>query len=265
MRFQEYILSEKVSDGGKEKRSVGIKKEEAIKFFTEKCKKYSKDKANPALYRGINGNGPYNIVDPTKHERTSAYTSNHTTLLMDNLPSWKNYPKRSRSVICTLAGGVAGGYGRKFRVIPSDGCKFGVCPRSDVWYSFSDFLKGADVSEFNDTLKHHGIKDTNFAALTKGLIDFEKKIKLHAEGDPVADFDAPEENIFGPLISRAMRGKPIEIMKWLDSVMSPDFNDFTTDIKRADQEAEVWVGNGPVLLIENIKYEDFLYLVNGNK
>lgn len=261
MRFQGYILSEKVSDGGKEKRSVGIKKDEAVKFYTEKCKKYSKDKSNPVLYRGVDGNDPYNIVDPTKTERKSAYTSNHTTLLIDNLPSWKNYPKRSRSIICTLDGGVAGGYGQKFRVIPSDNCKFGVCPRSDIWYSFVDF----DVSEFNMVLKHHGIKDTNFATLTKGLIDFEKIIKLHAEGDLVADFDAPEESIFGPLISRAMRGKPLEIMKWLDSVMSPDYNDFTTDIKKADQEAEVWVGNGPVLLIENIIYEDFLRLVDDNK
>ena len=40
------------------------------------------------------------ISDPIK--RRSRDNGNHYTLLMDNSPYWKGYPKRSESFICTM-------------------------------------------------------------------------------------------------------------------------------------------------------------------
>lgn len=65
--------------------------------------------------------------------RQSAYCcSNHYTLLMNNLPSWSEYPKRTH--ICS---NVYFRFNQNvFRVIPFNGAKIGICPNDDIQAPF---------------------------------------------------------------------------------------------------------------------------------
>lgn len=86
------------------------------------------------IYRGVGSSyDQYRVVDSNKGKpRQSANTLNYMTWLMDNLPSWKAYPKRSRGIICSTSLSYAGGYGQIYQIIPYDNAQIAVCPTIDV-------------------------------------------------------------------------------------------------------------------------------------
>lgn len=102
------------------------------------------------IWRGVYNRRVTNYQGVGKGEepRKSANTYNYYTLFMDNHPSWKSYPKRSESFICTTAGSKANSYGSRFAVFPLDGSNIGVCPERDLWESF-DTLRNHSLSEFS--------------------------------------------------------------------------------------------------------------------
>jgi hypothetical protein len=133
------------------------------------------------------------IIEPSKHERVSANTSNVYTLLIDNLRSWSEYPKRSRSIICSTSAFNAAGYGvhnPPHQVFPEDGAKIGVAPRSDIWNSFEKGLSEISVPtlpQFNEliltlaAISRHGLDEgpgfpvsSKFATIAKNVSTFEK-------------------------------------------------------------------------------------------
>ena len=133
MRLESYLLTEG--------RSKKIELDEAYDIIKNKCMKaakaYHKDTAR--IYRGINNNKEALLVDPKSGSpRESANTSNHYTLLMDNLPSWKKFPKRGRSLICTTFQGRTSGHGIGYAVFPYDGSKIAVASKEDIWFSFKE-------------------------------------------------------------------------------------------------------------------------------
>ena len=107
-----------------------------------------------SIYRGLRQtNSKFIYVRPSQTERTSKNTKNIYTALMDILPSWQGWPRRSRSVICSDSTEYAGGYagpseqyssdtklGALYAVLPKDGAKIAVCSQQDIWYSF-DVIK----------------------------------------------------------------------------------------------------------------------------
>lgn len=142
-----------------ERRSKKIKKEEFFELLKTKC-----DKAlnGSSIYRRLDsdyddGNSTYMYVDSTKSERTSAYTINYYTLLMDHiLPSWKGWPKRSRSIMCATKGNehlqVQDKEGYIYRVFPFDNAKIGLCSKYDIWESFlmlKKFFDSYDIPNIN--------------------------------------------------------------------------------------------------------------------
>jgi hypothetical protein len=100
------------------------------------------------IYRGIREVGLMREIDPKKHTRTSANTNNLYTAIIDNHPEWKNYPRRSQSIICSSAIKGASPYGTIFCVFPKDGANYGVCPTNDIWGSFARTI-GQSMVEFN--------------------------------------------------------------------------------------------------------------------
>ncbi len=92
------------------------------------------------LYRGNFNIGNNVVMHP--QERKSAYTSNiYTCLMSEILPSWKDYPKRNHSIICSTSLDKAEQYydGMNriiYNILPSNNTKIAIASESDLWDSF---------------------------------------------------------------------------------------------------------------------------------
>lgn len=145
------------------------------KQFNYRLKKYCSDvdlKTDNMIYRAVDLQGKYYHIKQIG-ERKSAYAGNYYTLLMNNLPSWSEYPKRTH--ICT---NVQFDYrdNNSYRVIPMNGAKIGILPTDDVqadWFNetdfeFKEYFKSfTQIESFytnlrgNRILKHHNRDDFN--------------------------------------------------------------------------------------------------------
>jgi hypothetical protein len=99
-----------------------------------------KQQSGDHIYRGSPNLASLVYSDPTGVERTSRNTSNELTLLVSHiLPSWQNWPKRSRSLICSESYSTASSYGSggPYIVLPIGNPNVGVVPASDFWDAFS--------------------------------------------------------------------------------------------------------------------------------
>lgn len=143
------------------------------------------------IYKGIDVEYESLSIDPNLYTRQSANTSNFYTMLLDNLPSWKNYPKRSKSIICTNSKQRANSYGTVYSIFPFDGAKIGVCPADDIWYSFTF----GHITALNEILDHFDIYPSNYGAMLNSILEHADEI---GEGiDSVIDhFTNGNENKF---------------------------------------------------------------------
>jgi hypothetical protein len=125
-----------------ESRTSELTEEEFRKILHEKCKDFVK--APKLLQRSKSSEGPiFSYINPKSFDRaplkksdrfTDGVESRHHTLLMDNLPSWSKFPKRSQSVIGLTSADQRVIFGfHRYLIIPFDGAKFGVAPSSDLW------------------------------------------------------------------------------------------------------------------------------------
>lgn len=279
MRFDAYIIQEG--------RTKPIDADTAIPWMKKKCGKYIKGLVSgkiPTIYRGIrNFTGEYGIVDPkSASERRSANTMNHTTLLVDNLPSWKRFPKRSQSIICSTNFANAQSYGPIHLVYPTDQCDIGVVPSMDMWDGFQKRMR-SDIPVFNRLLNRvHDIPDTTWAEMKSKLI-FAFNQKLVGEYKRAkgywdeSSFDIPwnkhsiKQTIEamarngatnGGVVNRMIqdfitkqleaveKGNKIDIIEFLSKEMAPFKNDFKLNsLKTSDLDNEVWIGNAPIFVV----------------
>lgn len=149
MKLHEFIV--KKGDRDPEPRSGprtnSIDEKEAISFINEYCKNYVHNKN--FIYRGIGTTSDFLKGDSTQSVRRSANTENYYTFLLDNiLPSWRKYPDRSKSFICSSSKYRASMYGNVYVVFPKDGTPLGVAPEEDIWDSF-DNLDMFNLNMFN--------------------------------------------------------------------------------------------------------------------
>ena len=127
-----------------------------VNFAIEKYKKY-----NFAIFRGsktynqskVMFSNPASRIEPRK---SAMNIGNYYTLWMDNNPEWAEYPKRSKSLICTSCSAFANWYGFVKVVIPLVNTKIGVCPEIDIWKSFNSVKS---LGEFSDWLKDDVFKN----------------------------------------------------------------------------------------------------------
>ncbi len=186
MRLEEYL---------NEGRSVHVWKDDAKMFL----KKHYNPNLTP-IYRGVEDLNDYEcyIIEPAKFNRESRNTLNHYTLLMDNLPSWKNYPKRSKSIICTTDYNGTTNYGRRFRVIPETSSMIGICSKGDLWFSFPK-IPFETMNDFNFFLeKIWDISKESSSFETYGnLVEHFKLLDNYIEGSYEEGFywlESEEEN-----------------------------------------------------------------------
>jgi hypothetical protein len=106
---------------------------------------------------------------------------------MDNLPSWKDFPKRSQSVIGLTSEDPRVIFGfHRYLIIPFDGARFGVAPSSDLWgckvnitdyrplttdptFSFNDF--------FSEMMVMNKVSDNSYSEMMSDLQELYKEFK----------------------------------------------------------------------------------------
>jgi len=179
MRYKQFLLNEG--------RSKSIQYGDVGHILNTKCKKAVKAYLDGSrIYRGISSESINNFlyINPKKHKpRKSKNTSNHYTLINDNSPGWKKYPKRSESIICTTDFTYATEYGSKvYVVLPYDGAKIGVCPDEDYWDSFTN-VDVPNMDSFNNQLGllfeqvHIPFDDSSYKGIKLGFKMFDAIIK----------------------------------------------------------------------------------------
>lgn len=115
---------------------------ENLRQYSDQITAYYKGKN--AIYRGMKNIGDVAVADGNKIKRQSAYAQNnlYTMLMSEILPSWREYPKRSNSFICTNSTKYSNYYGTdRYHIIPLENQKIAVCSDSDIWGAFPNIQR----------------------------------------------------------------------------------------------------------------------------
>jgi len=111
------------------------------------------------------------LVVPGKIERASKDTSNFYYVMFDNLPSWKGYPSRSKSIIFTNKQSVASDYtGTLCQVYPINNAKIAFGVYGDGFLNLPYAFKRLDVVSIPDFMQQLNgfFKAVNSVSIRKG-------------------------------------------------------------------------------------------------
>jgi hypothetical protein len=264
LRFSEFVL-EKYSH---KSRGRLILLKEAIDYYQKNCSNWNLNDAQ--IFRGTRDkNKKFSIYSPSKHERISANTSNVYTKLINILPAWLKYPKRSRSLICTTNVYRAQDFVKDsenlngiYVVIPTNGSKIVIAPKFDFWVSFKKTKSMADFNDrfswmvedlLNKNINYDNITDNNFKLLLNTL---EAKIKTY-------NFPADYFGVFNfNKWKKILNSTKTKFINILDDILNPEINDFmlistkNQSILKKSNDNEVWT-DGDCLLISLQEFEEF--------
>ena len=254
--------------------SKAISEEEFWKLYNKNCKVHKKLtklwKSN--IYKGIDdrhNNFMYSDSLIIK-KRKSANTLNWSNLLLSNLPSWFEYPKRNKSHICSTTYNRANNYGDLYAIIPFDNVKIGICPAYDLWVSFNF---GLSDDNFNINTFNHLIEDFFDKNLPyKKSDDSYENLLINFKEIEQMDFDNIKFDIKNPYTDiifneeflNNFKNKKITFIKYFNEIMSPEKNNFKLikyntkfNIDKYNKDiidgTEVWM-EGPCLFVLNTVY-----------
>lgn len=212
------------------------------------------------IFRGVQSMDKETLyVKPSKHIRSSRNTENYYTWLLEFLPSWEKYPKRSRSIICSSDPRSADGYGTVYEVIPKNEALIGVCPESDFWRSFPRIMIRwgiYDMDYFNSRLSElcsiFGIKLEDITD-REGFKNNLDKLPVDKSRllDSIKSWNWDKRKVISDL-EQNFHGNWIE---YFDDLFDPEINGFT--LQQAFQfhingkAREVWTDSDCVLLKYN--------------
>ena len=125
---------------------------------SEYSEAYNRYKYECYMFRGVSNREKnliknFKILKPGLRVTAGGVKRNsYTRLLSDILPSWKDFPPRNKSFICSTSSGYALNYtGKKpkfdnvYVVLPKNVANIGICPTVDIWTSF-EILNKHDLS-----------------------------------------------------------------------------------------------------------------------
>lgn len=226
---------------------------------------YKKINAGCVIYRGMNDYSDYILATPGI--RTSINTNNfYNRLFSGILPSWKNYPKRNSSFICTSCIDTAEDFGSKvYVVLPENGAKIGICPSDDLWNSFGSI---GQLSYLNDVMLDlfdwgfHKYSRDSIIRLFRNADDntlFEHLDELDYELENL-DFESfSEDHDYSSIEMDIMqmieaRNKPLP--HFLNTLLSPNKNGFMLktiekyNINNESHNLEVWTDSNCIMITE---------------
>lgn len=236
-----------------------------IKWCEENASAYLQRVEENPIFRGFDA-PPISFIQTNAMNRRSANAKNYYTIWMDNNPAWKDYPKRSKSLICSTSHNTASGFGETHLIIPADINKIGLCDEGDLWGSFDristmmgsfygmdDFVSEADAlmaAVTDEKGRYHA--SINYDSLCDGLSAVTAEVVKSKAADAEADADVFKryDKIF------QQHGYKNLLEMW-DDVMYPEENGFkvTTGAKfKAKPDVEVWTqGEHAVLSMELLR------------
>lgn len=269
------------------KYKIELESETAVDIAREDYLTYFTLYDNPPIYRGVfRGSGNVNfdtvqVAYPSKVGRVSANTSNEYTVLMSGLPSWKNYPKRSHSFICSTSYETAMTYASTkaglYAVVLPESFRLGVCADGDIWESFlymNEQLGIEIVDSAGDAFNYMITKITGFDADRNTTIydlqsafqkfqDFVMERNRDLSDTPYAD-NRLAQYIAARLRKNAPQGQAFQI---LAKLVEPTINGFelVTNVRNLatlPEDAEVWT-DSECLLVKAVYYQEFRKKVLG--
>jgi hypothetical protein len=95
----------------------------------------------------------FSVIDSSTGERTSRDTSNLYQLMMDISPALTEFPKRSKSFICSTSVFTVGNYGREMVIVPHNGTTVAVLDEPDIFRQvILDPACRISISTFDDKI-----------------------------------------------------------------------------------------------------------------
>jgi hypothetical protein len=272
LRFSEFILERYADDS----RGLKFTLDEAVSFYNKNCTDWNLE--IDQIYRGVvrSNDFDYSMHQPSKFDRVSRNTSNFYTRLLNILPSWKNYPKRSKSLICTTYLNDALNYANRrennvFIIIPVNGAKIGLAGADDFWFSFPNISPAfSNMDDFNAWFKYFlqilYPDDYKYKIDELNKLDNNEFKELIREIGEVLITNPNIVESFENWMSRKFVYNYIDSKKdflsYLDTLLNPKFNKFTLlttkkqNILDKIAPSEVWT-DGDCLLISYPKFEEF--------
>lgn len=231
------------------KRLVAKPYSEAIK----RCK------AGFPIYKGLHLGFDAYKTDPKLLKRKSQYTSNHYTLLLSNLPVWRNWPKRDQSLICSTSFEYARNYGDLYIVLPKNGSKIGICPNNDIWNSFLG-LTGIPLDKLNDFFKD--IPDKTYLGMLRQLLAKRKTIATLLNRDDRTEHQDRWLNWLAERFQKAHNIEDIErIFNVLLNPVSAGFELSAIKDFKTSGNHEVWTDSEALLIRVNSQTSQDLGLI----
>ena len=207
-RFNNFLL---------ERNDTKIITEKKVIELLKNCKHIDLD--NPTIGRNCALSEDFYLIDPKKHDRKSANTQNYYTYIIDNSKDWKDFPKRSKSLICH-------GYDKElpyydqYIVIPLNDANFGIANDDDLWTSFDLIKNITDVPTlkyFNTILAKlyyllidEYLSDESAEIFFNNLEKLSLKIQEPESKNIVKNYDDPwssnVEQLFNFLLGESLKG-----------------------------------------------------------
>lgn len=165
----------------------------------------------------------YVAFDSSLSVRASDNGRNYYTMLMDTLPAFNGFPKRSKSLITSSTKSKAKPYGDMYRIYPHQDAKVGICQWKDIWDT-EFMLLGTKVNfaDLNEGLHILGVSETNVLSSLKERSDYFRGIDVKQcrdlseffefMGIRKSEFIKAKENFYGEFVS-SFRPEHME-MKW---------------------------------------------------
>jgi hypothetical protein len=179
-----------------ESRTAELSEDEFKNILKSECKEYIN---NPILLQRSkqSKSSKFGFIDPTKFYRNpleGSTGSKHHQLLMENLPSWSKFPKRSKSIIGVTNQSYTSGYGlHRYLVIPFDGAEFGVAPDEDLWLATCVLTDGAPLigldysisfdNTFSGMMRSRDISDDSYKDMILDLQRLSDEYKGYLENE----------------------------------------------------------------------------------
>ena len=196
------------------------------------------------LWKGFNYqvNDDVIITTPAAVERKSRNTTNYYTVLLDNLPVWQQYPKRSRSLICANTKEHANQYslpGVPYLILPFNGAKIGVCPESDIWTSFKHWQT---LLALTSVLNNAHIAVNSYQAMISDILD--NSVKL-------------AETLYIPELAAAATNA--DVINIFSEILDPETNNFDliniSNLRRfKNSRRECWTSDNAYMIRQNSKF-----------